>query len=136
MARDIYVVITVLSKPGPNCRIVPDLPDQANWTASAAFGVRISLASNDGYKLAPDSFAQPIVLNFDFLGPFDSDLKVRFLVGCDCGLPYRGEWLKSRDDIESAVESTLNGKLTGHAAASSLLPIPFDDDDRANVGSG
>ena len=127
MAIDMYTVVTVLSEPGPNCRTSLDLPDQDNWAGGMAFGVRMSLASKDGYKLPPDSFAQPVILNIVFLPPFESDLKIQILVGCDGSVPFRDEWVNSRDDIEACFEAVLNEELTGHAAATSLLAIPARD---------
>ena len=95
----------------------------------------MSLASKDGYKLPPDSFAQPIILQMDFLQPFESDLRVQILVGCDGSAPFRGEWLNSRDHIEAAFEAVLNGELTDQAAAKSLLAIPPENGDEG-VRSG
>ena len=128
MARDIYVVVTVLSKPGPNCRISSEMLERSHWTASTAFGVRTSLTSNDGYKLAPDSFAQPIVLNLEFSRPFDAGLEVQILVGCEGGLPYRGEWVNSCADLEATFQAVLNDQLSGQTAAESLLAIPSDSE--------
>ena len=105
MARDIYAVATVPSQPGPNCRISMEVPDRANWTGNTAFGVRLSLASNDDYKIPPESFAQPIILHVDFLRPFDSDLRVQILVGCDGSAPSRDEWVNSHESIAEAFEA-------------------------------
>ena len=126
MARDIYAVVTVLSEPGPNCSISRELPDEPNWVGGTVFDTRVSLASKDGYKIPPESFVQPIILNFDFARPIQSDLKVQVLVGCDGSAPFRHDWVNSCQDIDAAFAAVLNGELTDHAASQGLLGTPTE----------
>ena len=119
-------MLTVVSEPGPNCRTSFQLPDPANWAGGTAFGVRLSLASKDGYKIPPESFAQPIIFHVDFSPPFESDLKVQILVGCDGSAPFRGDLVNSPEEIDATFEAVLNGELTDHAAVQSLLGIPSE----------
>ena len=134
VARDVYAVVTVLSQPGPNCSISLELPDRVNWIGGTAFGVRMSLVSKDGYKIPPESFAQPIIICAEFSRPFESDVKVQILVGCDGSAPFQGEWVNSHESIDEAFEAVINGRLTDHAASQRLLGVPTEPTNNA-VGS-
>ena len=103
-----------------------EVPDRANWTGNTAFGVSLSLASKEDYKIPPESFAQPIILHVDFLRPFDSDLRVQILVGCDGSAPSRDQWVNSHESIAEAFEAVRKGELTDHAAAQTLLGMPSE----------
>lgn len=129
VARDAYAVVTALSVPGPKCQATYRVSDTSNWTGGIEFGVRISLVSNDGYKIAPETSVQPIDLHLKFHPPFEHDLKVQFLIGCDGSEPYRGEWNNSRERIEAAFNGLIHGRLADHDAANALLGIQADNAD-------
>ena len=128
IARDAYVVVTVHSVPGPDCTVSYERSDALNWSGGMAFGIRISLVTNDGFRIAPETFVQPLVHRVDFRPPFERDLKVKILVGCDGSEPYRGEWMNSRERIDEAFCDVLDGRLTGHDASAALLGVPIGSD--------
>ena len=128
IARDAYVVVTVLSVPGPNCTVSYERSDPLNWSGGMAFGIRMSLVTNDGFRIPPETFVQPLVHQVDFRPPFERDLKVKILLGCDGTEPYRDEWTKSRIRIDEAFRDVLDGRLTHHEASTALLGVPTGND--------
>lgn len=128
IARDAYVVVTVLSVPGPVCTASYERSDPSNWSGGMTFGIRISLVTNDGFRIAPETFVQPLVLRVEFRPPFERDLKVNILAGCDGSKPYRGEWTSSRERINEAFCDVLERRLTGHEASSTLLGVSTGND--------
>ena len=110
VARDVFAVVTILSLPGPNCTAAFEATD-ANWEGNIAFGVRISLVTKDGYRIAPQSHVQPVVLHFDFAPPFERALKVRILVGSDGGAPYENLWEGSAADTAAVFEKVIHGEI-------------------------
>lgn len=125
VARDIFVVATLLSMPGPNCGLDFETPDPTNWSGNMAFGVRLSLISREGYRVAPETHVQPTILHIRFAPPFDNDLKIQILVGCDGGPPYRHSWENSAENIQAAFEAITTGQVADlHDAAQLILGIP------------
>ena len=127
IARDAYVVMTVISAPGPNCTISYETSDPVNWSGGMTFGVRISLVTKDGYKIPPETHIQPIVYHMELSPPFERGLRVQILIGCAGSEPYRGEWMSSRECIVEAFDAVHNGDLTEHAASTRLLGVPADN---------
>lgn len=127
IARDIYVSVSVPSLPGPNCIFRWEVGDQKNWSGGKAFGFKMSLASNDGYKVPPETPVQPIILHADYSKPFEQEQKVQILVGCEGSSPTRAEWVTSHELIETAFSAIIDGELTEHAATQSLLGVPKVD---------
>ena len=136
IARDVYVVTTVPSAPGPNCTIKFEPADIKHWSGGLAFGVRMSLVSNDDYKIPPETHVQPIIFHMTLSPPFDNDLKVQFLFGCDGSAPCRDEWVVSNANMNETFDAVLNGQLTNHNATERLLGIPPErnrDRERPNL---
>lgn len=127
IARDVYVSVSVPSVPGPNCIFRCEVGDPKNWSGGTAFGIKMSLATNDDYKVPPETPAQPIILHADYSRPFERELRVQILVGCEGSTPTRAEWVTSHELIEAAFSAIIDGRLTDHAATRGLLGVPKVD---------
>jgi len=102
IASDLYLTVTMVSHPGSNSEIRFDTPDKSNWNGIWAFDRKINLISNPGYRIAPDTQVQPLILKMLLAPPFEDDLDLRGLAGAGGAAPYRFSLHRKAGDLDGA----------------------------------
>jgi hypothetical protein len=87
IARDAYINLMIFT-PGGASRIAVAFPDIVNWSGHQVFGYITQIVANDRYKLAPDAYTQPLILTFDLVPPFTTELSIKVTLGCS-GAPVK-----------------------------------------------
>jgi hypothetical protein len=82
IATDLFINVMVISNPGDNTDISFNPPDLNNWKGQFSFGRHVSMISKTDFRLPPEAWAQPVVMNLSFSPPFSRDLKIDCLCGC------------------------------------------------------
>jgi hypothetical protein len=88
IARDLFASVWALSLPGSNCGFSFDMPDRLNWTGMMSFGRHISVVGKSEIRLPPRSQLEPIVMELKLAPPFDTQLSISGICGCDQAPPY------------------------------------------------
>lgn len=101
VASDLFLSLTIVSVPGPNCKVSFELPDQQNWTGNFSFGVKLALVSKSDYRLAPDALCQPAVMNVVLAPPFESSFRIKGIGGSGSSEPYRFDYEKPVDEVKA-----------------------------------
>lgn len=83
IAIDIYCTVISTNLPGTRCRIEFEPRDQGqtNWKDRFGFGFHFSTISAWNYRLPPDCFDQPVVLQLYLTPPFEGSLSLNGTVG-------------------------------------------------------
>lgn len=83
IARDIYFTIAGYGLPGRDCRLEfePTDRNRVNWKDRFGLGIHFSAVSTWDYRLPPDCFDQPVVLQLYLTPPFDGLLNIVGTIG-------------------------------------------------------
>ena len=81
IARDIYLHVKIVL-PGNRCEASFNHMDN-NFIGYNLFGMWVSVISKDGFKVAPEAFVQPIILSFRLRPPFEKNLFIEEVLGCE-----------------------------------------------------
>ena len=103
LARDVFVNLAFML-PGPECALVVHPRTLKDWSLRRShFGYH--LVAQDGYRLAPMAFDEPMKVDLFILPPFETELSYEITYGCD-GSPVRKVFRAiSRDVIEQSVQN-------------------------------
>lgn len=82
-AKDLFMSLKILSTPGKNCQLGIQTPDLNNWTVWSFLGFHFTAISKDLIRLPPDVQLQPFVIALTLEPPFDKELNIDGLCGCD-----------------------------------------------------
>lgn len=85
--RGTYVNLTVYHCLGGK-RLAVYLTDQDNWRGYGLFGRHFSYTAVDGYRIAPLSYVEPILLEVNLVQPFKEGTKIEMVFGCDDSPAY------------------------------------------------
>ena len=105
LARDLYLNLD-FEKPKGNTQVWVT-PDKTNWTGNFAFGRMTQLVSLDSFRLAPQSFTEPITLKIVFVPPFEGNLSYKIVFGCEGSPTRKVEATVSKGTIQEAYERSL-----------------------------
>jgi len=100
IARDLFLNVEVYSIPGENCVAWFDLKDRNNWAVYWALDFKLGAICNEGFRIAPRNFAEPIMLNTGFAPPFNKHFKANIMCGCEGAPVYTQELNVSPTDVE------------------------------------
>lgn len=130
IAKDLYLSCMVYEGLGDNSKISWNLNDLNNWTGNSALGRQISIISNVGIRLPPQSHLQPLILRLEIVPPFSESLSIKGSVGCSEAPSFKLEIENSKDEVNNIYdeyfEKLRNHELTDsirHNLASNLLNI-------------
>lgn len=113
IAADLFANLMVLSHPGPNCEIAFDRPDATNWGGIWSFGRQMSLISQPGYRLPPDSYVQPLIIHMKVSPPFDAPFRIKGIVGAGTSVPHRLELRQEPQRIQAIFDEFMQANATG-----------------------
>ena len=100
IAKDLFVSCAVLSSSGPNCQVV-FRPCLEYFTGFQSYGFSFSITSNEDLKLPPYGVLPAAHLVFAFRPPFQKELSVRGVFGCDKIPPYHFSFQREQTLIEA-----------------------------------
>ena len=112
IARDMFLDVKVWNSGGPRCQIAFEVTDNANWSGCFALGRFWNLVARSDYRMPPGAFAQPLAMTVTFAPPFEEQIKIERIQGCE-GAPL------SRFTIENsanAVEGVYREFMNSHGA--------------------
>lgn len=101
IATDLFMNASTFSIPGDNCgaRCVP--VDLGNWTGQFTFGRFFSMISKPEFRLPPESFVQPFIMEIWLSPPFSKDLEIHGICGCSQSPSYKFEFRNDHNSIRS-----------------------------------
>ena len=102
LARDLYLNVDFLPPRGDTKMWV--IPDKSNWSGNFGYGRTCQIVSNDSFKLAPQSFTQPVTLKIILAPPFESDLYYKIIFGHEGSPTRKVEKTVMREAIQDAYE--------------------------------
>lgn len=105
LARDLYISLDFLRPKGGSQAWIT--PDKLNWTGTFNFGRITQLVSNGAFKLAPQSFATPIIIKLVLARPFESDLSCKLVFGHEGSPTRKVEKSVNRELIDKAFDEYL-----------------------------
>jgi hypothetical protein len=123
LARDLYLNLDFV-KPKGNTQMWVT-PDKTNWTGNFAFGRMTQLVSMDSFKLAPQSFTQPLTLKIVFVPPFEGDLSYKIVFGHEGSPTRKVEAVVSKGTIQVAYKSFLKSSQRDEEASTNQLMTDF-----------
>lgn len=105
LARDLYLNVNFMKPKGNTQTWIT--PDKTNWTGNFASARMIQLVSLDSFKLAPQSFTEPLTLKIVFVPPFEGNLSCKIVFGHEGSPTRKVETAVSKDAIQVAYERFL-----------------------------
>lgn len=87
-AKELYESIDFMSKPGPNCEITFE-DATSDWICSVTMGAFMSMHLRPGILVPPGAKKIPISIHIDLAPPFERDLLIERVSGCDGCEPAR-----------------------------------------------
>lgn len=112
IATDLFVNVMVLSQ-GGNSQIALQHADPTRWSGNIAFDNRhMSVVTNLGVRLPPESQMQPIVLHLELMPPFTKELSVEYLMGSGDSVPSRAKFSTKPEDLEKVYSHFSNPNLS------------------------
>jgi hypothetical protein len=91
IAENLYFSCLIYEAFGDNSQVSWEFSDRVNWSGNFSFGRQISVISNVGVRLPPDSHLQPLLLRFEIEPPFTLPLSIKGSVGCGEAPSYKLE---------------------------------------------
>lgn len=82
IAEDIFFSAMLHSNAGEKCVVSWPILDNRNWSGQVVYSRHMSLISNDGFRLPPDSFVHSLSLEVRFEPPFKEPFLVKASIGC------------------------------------------------------
>lgn len=82
IARDLFMSLKFLCKPGKNCKLGVQPFDLNNWTVWSFLEVHYTAISKESIRLPPDAQLQPYAITLVMEPPFDNELRIEGLCGC------------------------------------------------------
>ncbi len=102
IASDLFLNATIAKAFGDNSKLYFDPIDPADWRSQFAFGIILHVISKKDFRLAPDSFVQPVIINAVIKPPFESGLRINITCGCGQSPSYKFTLESSKEEIENA----------------------------------
>lgn len=99
IASDLFVNLLVLSHPGKNCEAHFQQTDQTNWTGAYSFGRHIYLISHQSFRLPPEAYAQPIIVQLKAAPPFTEPIHIEGIAGAGNSPPNRFKLYRSAEQL-------------------------------------
>lgn len=81
IAEHLYLTLGIYSTPGGNLTVELSRPDANAWYGSFSYGHKLGIVSNDGVRLPPGAFIEPIKMTLTLIPPFTKGL----LIEGECG---------------------------------------------------
>ena len=98
IARDVYVNVSH-SGPGGPSSVVVRYSENRVWTSVTTFGGLHSLITQEGIRLPPESYVNPLAIDCALRPPFESALTIRGLIGASGSVPQRFELVASQTNL-------------------------------------
>lgn len=100
IAENLYFSSMIYNALGDNTKVSWQFNDKENWSGNFAFGRQISIISNVGVRLPPETHLQPLTLKVEIAPPFTQPLVIRGTVGCGEAPSYKLEMETPRELAE------------------------------------
>ncbi len=100
IARDTFLNADLYSLPGTKCKAEFQLTDQTNWTGSFSFGLKLGVICKEDFRIPPENFAHPVVLNLSLLPPFEKELIIKLKCGCEGAESFDMEFNSDKSNVE------------------------------------
>lgn len=113
IARDIFMNIMTLSKPGSNTEIMPDISHSEIWVGHMVYQTQLSLITVPEFRLAPEARHMPVSLKVVLRPPFTDDLWIQGLCGATNSPSYRFEIKQSFAEIQRLYDEFRDRSLNG-----------------------
>lgn len=83
IASDLFMTLKAVSVPGSNCNLSVEPYDMGSWTVWHFMKIQFTAISKSHIKLPPDAQLQTFILTMLLSPPFDGELRIEGLCGCD-----------------------------------------------------
>ena len=112
IARDSYLIIEVVSIPGPKCDFSSNLNDD-NWKYTSNYKFKFIYICEQNFRIPPFGIVTPVIMHFTFSRPFDSDLKLRITTGCEGSETVIVELGNTQENIKHHFTNIMKKKKSG-----------------------